>query len=1167
MGAQDVQRLTTTALLLIASLAPSQVWAVDAAVRAPQRLTAGPSDQFLGTLSDDGKALYFISNRNATAQVFRKVLGEGPAELLFDESADVSIPRVSPDGTKLLYISTRDDASGDVCIRHIQTGVRRCLTGPGTSETQALWFADGKSVGVVGRRGMHGDLHMHKMGTGPLGGSEIIVDENLSGPALSPDNRWLVWLPVERASKFVGISFAMRATGGLALRRLDGKDRINASFQLPGVTGYPAFSADGAWLYFAQHLSDTNFDGRIDGEDHSVLFRVRFDGRRKDPLDGAVPEQLTSARWNCQYPQPARDRLVMTCHMDGSLDIYELPLDGAVPSQWRADKLHEALAASRDRWERLLLLDKLLRLQTDRAKRHDLHVQVTWLHLELGEYASAKWHTEQVGRGDGQPPSKDIATWAKLVLELIAQRGEEQLLNRGELNERFIASQRQRLWKLALLARGATPDRQALAKLAMMEIHDVIGEKKLALAALNGINAAKVGDPLVLQLLADRPATLLRRVGDRDGELALLRDLATNEALAPSERVAMADRLVAALTRGRDRSERRAVVDAWLGGTKQVKKAEKDSELAFRLELESLLLALPRPANQAQAEPVREKLFKAYRYHREFERRKVLIGQTMRAATRADSGYLMYQFSNTWVSNVSRKNAEYPTALALFRQVYMERAYIEWQQKNAAVARANFFSVTLQIDDLEATTGFIEALAAEGKDPAPAFAQQYRRRPTHPVYAFAKAYLLVRELPAASDPSARGAALDQADELLKPVFNALARDPGLHQLLGYIAHQRFLLTAENQNAVLANGHYVMALDLARNHPRHAAAIVLAIATLQASVGNHFIALEYLQRRAKLPIDKPLTQLAVHLFTARSLYQVGKAKDAVKAAQQAVAFIDAHPEMSRLLPLALDAAGLYGYAAGAFAQAEKSYIRLLALPPHVTPNKPGADAGQTRANRMRALMMAGACALAHGDHDGALPWLQKARDAVDTIDDDSLAIGRTRWRKTPDVKAADILTLIDGLLAEALTGKGKLDEANAALNDRANALKKRLGGSDEDNLLLQLAATRHSQAVLAERTGAPDDAAKLLEQGLALTDRHAQRTGTKTHRVRVQLTLAYAALHLYGKVAIARLSRDPTAVLSPVYAAMCRHPNPARATERFTLKLYLSMLTADTRKPR
>src|SRR6185437_152732 len=131
----------------------------------------------------------------------------------------------------------------------------------------------------------------------------------------------------------------------LRLQSLDGSGLAKVSFDLPGASAFPAFSADGKWLYFTQFLNDTNVDGVIDGNDNGVVFRAPLEQGR---VDAARAEQLTSAEWNCQYPAPAAKELVVTCLFEGpKLHVYSLPLDGAVPPAWPRERLDDELTAAR----------------------------------------------------------------------------------------------------------------------------------------------------------------------------------------------------------------------------------------------------------------------------------------------------------------------------------------------------------------------------------------------------------------------------------------------------------------------------------------------------------------------------------------------------------------------------------------------------------------------------------------------------------------------------------------------------------------------------------------------------------------------------------------------------------------------------------------------------
>lgn len=71
-------------------------------------------------------------------------------------------------------------------------------------------------------------------------------------------------------------------------------------------------------MYFAQFSNDTNADSRIDGNDNGVLFRIPAT-RITDANAVILPEQLTTAEQNCNYPAPGRDYLYMTCAFEGTL--------------------------------------------------------------------------------------------------------------------------------------------------------------------------------------------------------------------------------------------------------------------------------------------------------------------------------------------------------------------------------------------------------------------------------------------------------------------------------------------------------------------------------------------------------------------------------------------------------------------------------------------------------------------------------------------------------------------------------------------------------------------------------------------------------------------------------------------------------------------------------
>jgi len=1103
-----LRTLAAVGILLVAAPA-----AAAGGLRPPVRLTAGASEQLLGELAPDGRHVYFLSDRDSTLEIHVQDLTRGGPRRVFPQDADASSPRVSPDGQRLLFISYKRDATGDACIWELAEETRRCLTGPDTSEAEAFWFPDGVSVGVVSREGLHGDLSLRRLRlSGGKVVSEPVLRRNLASPAISPDGRWLCYVPVERGSSTVGVSFSRRADRRLEVVRLGAPyEPVTLEVDLPGVTASPAFSTNGAWLYFTQYLNDTNFDGSIDGDDHGVLFRVPFSHEDPGRAAATIPEQLTSAGRDCRYPAPAADRLIMTCDSGGSLDVYSLPLEGSVPPEWDAEELAGQVEASRDHWEKLLLLGRM----ASRKGTADVLRRMALLHTELREYESAAFYARQVRRWAAKDPAR--AGWADVWLELAAHRAEERGLIQGRLSRRFVADQRQRLERLEALERRGPASVALAARVARAEVLDVLGEEGAALEALSTLELAGVEDPFVLRLVGDHPPRLLATLGEGERVLALLAALADHPALPPLQRLRFAGRFVSSLLRGLPWEGRAGRLAAWLP------RVEPGSELALLLELESWLSRVGR----APEEELRKGVFELYRRTPDRDRRKALVAATVARAADADQAYLVYEFANSWVSWVKRADAERRYAERLYRQVVLDRAYVERAEDQVGDARGHFYAVARQTGSLEAHVGFVEARYAEGKDDLQqVYAKQYRKTPDDPVHLFVRAYLLVRRLP--GEEGARARALDEAAGLLREAAEALPRHAEVCLLRGHVAHQQYLRSEDPDAALEALGHYLLALDLARERPRWRASVLQGLGVLQADVGNHRLAVDVLRRREALPVLDPERALALELDRARSLFHSGRSEEAAGRLDGALARVEEVETLARYRPLVLDRAALYHYDAG-------SLSRAVALQEALELQIAGTD--EPPESRARRLLLWGAALLGAGRPKEAEVRLEEARPLL----------------------PADLSTIRAGLAAESALAQGDLEGATAALRERRDLLLERWEEEDRDETAKDLARVHFRLAEAAWRAGYRGRTREMLEGGLYWAGRYSERTGTELSDEELHLLRSCAELHLYGRVPLAELGFDLRARLSEAYETLCERRNPRRTAERWLLGVYLTML--------
>jgi serine/threonine protein kinase len=73
---------------------------------ALRRLTLEESRDFPASWTPDSKAVLFSSDRNGTFEIFKQAIDESLPESLVRSTDDLILPRLSPDGSEILYIST-----------------------------------------------------------------------------------------------------------------------------------------------------------------------------------------------------------------------------------------------------------------------------------------------------------------------------------------------------------------------------------------------------------------------------------------------------------------------------------------------------------------------------------------------------------------------------------------------------------------------------------------------------------------------------------------------------------------------------------------------------------------------------------------------------------------------------------------------------------------------------------------------------------------------------------------------------------------------------------------------------------------------------------------------------------------------------------------------------
>jgi hypothetical protein len=1103
----------------------------------PERLTVGVADDLLGQLSPDGKTLYYVSNRNTTNQLFAQNVSDSRAHLLFDDDADVTWPRISPDGKRLLYVSFGERAAGQLCVRNLPDGGdRRCLDDP-SAALQAEWI-DRDRVVLVARGSIQGDLSVLEVTMGPRLVARPLFERNLTSPAVSPDGRFLVYVPVERYVESVGPAFAARAAARLEVVRL-GDSRYVANplvLDLPGQSSQPIFSRDGRSLYVVQFFSDSNHDGVIDAGDHGVLFRVPISFAGATPALG-LPEQLTDTSWNCEYPAPSKDRLIATCSKDKDLDVYALPLDGEVPSTWTLPQFDSAIESAGSRVEEQLLSSRRLALEASPSKRRIAMLGLALLHLELEQYRAAEFYAEHVAA----LKVRETAGVAHPLQMLVEQRRDERRRERGRQTEPFGPAAQRRLEALHPKP-TASAMAVTLAHVVRSEIADSIGDKTQARAELEAANVDETTPLPIVEAYYRRADALYRSLDDREALVAVGARLSVNRGLSPDERLRYALASVRAMLRGLSFDDAGARLDRERAG------AAPDSELAFALELAKGVL----PIRGANAPPsVSDALIALYVAQPRPDRKHAVVTEAVRRAEQVGADQLVLALAQKNIEDVARGSAERRGAERLYRRVLTNRAFHRVALKQFAEARDDFDAILAQTNSYEAVVGSIDMRLRLG-EPAAAIRARYENPAKPALSRFAEAYLVARQLPKLDGASHQKVA-DEAIAGLRASWPELKKKRVAQALYGALLHEEYLRTGELASAEKANTHYLIALQLAAANPRFRAMILGELGVLHAGVGNFRIALGYLLDRDQLPYADNAEGLAVHLDKARALLHVGRDDEAAATADQAVAMVERTPGLARYRTLVLDRAALDNLAAHRFARAAALYDAEM-------PMLDAASGSAAPRNRFVARVARAAAEVGAAE---PAPALDDLRAVEERLGDLKFGTALLWPHASVEHVVRSYRLMITGLRANADRQLGRFDDEARAISERHALLLARFVQTKRGEFERQTMLAEAELSLNAGDRHDPGAASSWLRQALARSDDlRARHHGVYDQD---ELDVLWLAAHLSSAMR-ASLVPDLPKRLRAASAALDRLREPAFGSYARWFEVYEPLLGAEVAGP-
>ena len=1073
-----------------------------------RKITVGPWDNFEATVTAEDQVIYFTRDRNQIPNIYRQDLQSTEMQVYIGAQGDAKQPVLNASG-RMAFTFYGNDAQGDVCLASPPSQEIDCITSNQTVDESPFWI-DVDHLGYISRdtTEMLWSLVIYDLKTKQ---AEVIHQGAISAPVASPSGRYILFNQSSEAAFSTHIYD--RQSGGLI---------TPPGFDLPGITGYFAFSKDEKFLYFNHYLNDTNFDQVINGNDNSVVFRVPFE-RWLKAKNVILPEQLTSVENNCKFPALSQNFLYVTCAFEGSLDIYRLPLGGSVPQHWTQKQINEAHLIARSYEERLLLLNTL-RYRFQRDETHTLE-RLLSNHLQIGELSAADYYIRQLQARYRQMGDTTLVQFYQTLQQLVQVFSSKQTVPAGVVTARF--------QRLVSDTRQSIRDSKVSSRLiALMEAYldYEVQDYDRALKSLDEVNLGDDMLPLERYLAFELYRRLLE--GKDPARLLSYYPVMFNTSGFTLEiQLYYAFNYLKLLARSLpEATARSAVVTQQLEQVAQPKVAD-----LLRTEVISLELS------RSEDKSAQNAAFKQLTELLNNNMQNILVRKAMH--TRAiqilgEAGQFKYMelLSRHWLLTTHVAEMEFVNVAEQFSIVTMDKAYGMMADGALADAYATFYSAILQTNDLEAHYQFITlglSAALNRKENLERSYEQFRRQG---ILGQNEKYVKALRLLIETDSQAKdyNKALDEALALLQSM-SVSGLSPAMRDLLlGYIYHQKFRASLQGYSYdqglfQKANYHYMMALDLGRENSRITATVWENLGWLHFEVRQYALSADFFQRRAQMPFTDPESQVNTRWAFARALFYNNQYPDAWQQSGQALELARSINGLD-LNPF-LEKAAFYAMQAGKYPQAIELYDELF------------SNNDLTALNKTKALLGQGYAFMQAGQADKAKAHFQSLLETSKQLGVIPTARGRLLAFQPQRLQL-----LAYGFLAQLSDDPQQRAEYRL---QRIALLEKMTGHADrfamdESGRLSFLAKDYQHLALAYEQSGELDKMADAMEQALKTAVDWKKQTkddiGPVIYRTLVNyLSLGLSHPQTFAALSIKKLEDNSNAALKSFAAQTYRSP--------------------------
>ena len=251
-------------------------------------------------LANAEEQILFVSKRDGNQEIYRQVLGDRPKRLTFEEGSDFD-PMLSPDGTKMAYVSTINRIF-EIAVMDIKSRKHQQLTFSFKRNLHPTWSPNGKRIAFASDR--DGDFDIYIIDA--TGENTTQVTDNFPW-----DDSWPHWSPVSEEIVFTSDRHGAADIYLLDVQTGDEKRLTNSIYR----TAYPKWSPGGTKIAFFSATREEILPRE------RLIWRMKSDGTDLEPLvvDGESNDEPTFS--------PDGKWLAFTSARDKNEEIYSINID------------------------------------------------------------------------------------------------------------------------------------------------------------------------------------------------------------------------------------------------------------------------------------------------------------------------------------------------------------------------------------------------------------------------------------------------------------------------------------------------------------------------------------------------------------------------------------------------------------------------------------------------------------------------------------------------------------------------------------------------------------------------------------------------------------------------------------------------------------------------